>query len=72
MRLTLGSKGPTRWAKPHEPHRLIRFWDPDLMVQALEMLTPQSAGVDLMAERFQCGRGATLQTYPDDLQMCAS
>jgi len=42
------------------------------MVQALETPTPQSAGVDLMAERYQCGRGAILQTYQEDLQMCAS
>ena len=71
MKLTFGSHAPTRWAKPHEPHRLIRFWDPDLMVQALETLTPQSTGVDVSAERFQRGRGVTLQTDPDDLQMCA-
>ena len=69
MSLIMSSETASRWARDDEEHQLIRFWDPDLMVETLEQLctatTPGGRG-----ERYQNGIGLRIQKPGQDASHC--
>ena len=62
LKLTLFSDTPTRWAHENEEHHLIRFWDPDLMVEQLEELN-QTKLHGAISEQYRRGVGVTIDTH---------